>query len=260
MSGLTASIPARVSALWLEREFAVADELLDQSLAVDPHDARLWELKGFTRWRLRDTAATQYAFEMANTLAPLSNSAQCLLASCYLKQGMRESARTILTHLAANPILPENQLPELAANLGQLGEFELALKICRLASQRDPDRDEPVYAMAYYMRKLQYPAATVAAVTLRAHRLDPSSTVYRVALAILYQELGRWEDAYEVVRGIEPHSVPCAHCVRHLLMIFDVANDRSLKDACQRRLDELNCRHPLADSSHFDGTESSGDH
>ena len=233
------SLASRIYEMWRDKQFAAADALLEAHLTEEPEDGRCWELRGLTRMKMEDDAEALRCLETASASVPLSALGQCGLAECYLQAGKRELAREMLTYLAAEVRCCTALLPRLAANLGQVGEQRLALQVCREASQREPDRDEPLYAMAYYMRKLQYPTATIASILNRALQLAPESTVYRVALANLYRESERWQEAYQVARGLLPQRIGCSRCVGYLLKVFREAGDERLCRVWQDRLQQL---------------------
>jgi Flp pilus assembly protein TadD len=239
MSDVALQVADDVRTRWLTGDFQGAEARLATALAESPDDAALWEIRGRTLVRLTRYGEACHALEMASLLAPLSLSGQGALAKSYLELGRRELARFLFRGLAARRDCPTTCLSDVAAGLGRLGELELALQVCREASAREPDGDEPFYGMAYYMRRLKYPAALVRAVVSQAHRLAPDSTVYRVALAILHEELGDWEQAHAVVRGVAPDCVCCAHCVARMQAIHELAGDEPAAADCRQRLREL---------------------
>lgn len=242
MRNVAMQIADDVRTRWQCGDLQGAAALLASAQVESPDDGGLWEFRGLTLTQLKRYPEACHALETASLLAPLSVCGQCGLAQCYLELDRRELARFMFRGLASRRDCPTACLAEIAAGLGRLGELELALQVCREASAREPESDEPLYGMAYYMRKLKYPAALVRAVVARAHRLAPDSTVYRVALAILHEELGDWEQAHAVVRGMPPNRVCCAHCVAHLQTICEMAGDEPAAAACRRRLAELAAR------------------
>jgi len=242
MTHVALQVADDVRTRWQAGDYVGAEAVLASAVAESPDDATLWEIRGRTLARLKRFGEACHALESASLLAPLSLSGQCTLAQAYLELGKRDLARFMLRGLAARRDCPTSCLSDLAAGLGRLGELELALQVCREASARDPEGDEPFYGMAYYMRKLKYPAALVRAVVEQAHRLAPDSIVYRVALAILHEELGDWELAHGVVRGVKPENVCCAHCISHLQTIYEMAGDEPAARGCRERLDELAAR------------------
>ncbi len=236
---LADEILARVHSYWQLEDLQSAADVAEQATADAPWDGRLWELLGMARKKLRDLEGTRRCLETANSLVPLSIPAQCALADCYLAEGRKEAARVILTHVASNTHCPTGNLAELAAGLGRIGEFELALRSCRLASEREPDRDEPLYGMAYYMRRLRYPTEMIAAVVAQAHRLDPASMTYRLALATLYVELNRPGDAHLLVRGLCVARLNCRNCLTKLERLFERVGNEEQRELCAARLQEL---------------------
>ena len=242
-TSLADEIRARVQSYWQLDDLQTAAEVAEQATADAPWDGRLWELLGMARKKLRDTEGTRRSLETANALVPLSVAAQCVLADCYLAEGRKEAARVILTHVAANTHCPTAHLAELAAGLGRVGEMELALRCCRSASEREPDRDEPLYGMAYYMRRLRYPTEMITAVVAQAHRLDPASMTYRLALATLYLELNRPGDAHLLVRGLRVEHFKCRNCLTKLERLFERVGNEVQRERCAERLEELDNQH-----------------
>lgn len=232
-------VAARVHEMWRRRQFEAADTLLAARLADDPDDGRLWELRGLTRHKMGQPVEALRALETATSLVPLGALAQYVLAECYQHAGQQSLAREILIYLATETQCCTAILPRLAAQLGKIGELRLALDVCRDASQREPDRDEPLYAMAYYMRKLQYPTSMIVSLVHRAVQLAPESTVYRVALANLYCQMECWDQAYRAARQLEPDQVRCAKCVRQMLAVFRSQGDERRCRAWESRLGEL---------------------
>ncbi|MBL9124511.1 MAG: hypothetical protein JNG90_12825, partial [Planctomycetaceae bacterium] len=220
-TNIAAETFARVRSYWEIDDPKAAHRVAEGAVADAPWDGKLWELLGLARQRVGDRCGARQALETANSLVPLSIAGQCALANCYLAEGLREPARVILTHLAACPELPTEHLAELAAGLGRVGELELALRMCRLASQREPDRDEPLYGMAYYMRRLRFPTKMIATVVAQAQRLDPGSMTYRLALALLYAELDRGSDALALVKEVSLETLRCRSCLEKLTRLFD---------------------------------------
>lgn len=240
---LADEILVRVQNYWQLDDPQSAAEVAEQATADAPWDGRLWELLGLARKKLRDTEGARRCLETANSLVPLSVAAQCALADCYLSEGHKDAARVILTHVASSTHCPTQNLAELAAGLGRVGEFELALKSCRVASEREPDRDEPLYGMAYYMRRLRYPTEMIAAVVAQAHWLDPASMIYRLALATLYVELNRPNDAHLLVRGVCVDHLKCRNCLTKLERLFERVGNEEQRELCAARLQELDDQH-----------------
>jgi hypothetical protein len=76
----------------------------------------------------------------------------------------------------------------------------------------------------------------IASVVARAHRLDPRSITYRVALAILYAELHRVEEAYALVQPVRVDRLTCRHCLTKLAGVFQSVGDAQGAQRCQERL------------------------
>jgi hypothetical protein len=81
--------------------------------------------------------------------------------------------------------------------------------------------------MAFYMRRLAYPAERVIPVVRQAHALAPRFAPYRVLLATLLASLGDHEEAADVIRGIPPDAVHCRCCLRRMAAIFRLAGEHA---------------------------------
>jgi hypothetical protein len=161
------------------------------------------------------------------------------MADSYRRCGRPNDARTILGFLAERSDMPTVLLPNLTAGLGVVGEYQQALDVCREASRREPERDEPIYGMAYYMNKLGYPPEVVLPLLRRCRALSPESRLYRTSLAVMCGRAGLWEEAYELFAEIDPATLRCQTCVRFMIRVFEHIGDHERRDAGLCRLLEL---------------------
>lgn len=220
-------------------ELAECEELLRTALLRFPDDGRFIQLQGLLWHAHRRFAAACRAFEAASLLVPLSAAAQLALADIYRRTGRNDDARTILSFLATRHDLPTILLPGLTAALGLLGEYQQALEVCRDASGRDPEQDEALYAMAYYMNKLEYPLECIVPLLRRAISLAPDSRLYRVSLGILCARSGNWDEAYTYFAPLDAAEMRCQTCVRIMARTFDRRGDIAKRDAALARLEQL---------------------
>jgi predicted Zn-dependent protease len=215
------------------------EQLLRVGLLEFPDDGRMVQLQGLVWHGRRRYASALRAFELAATLVPLSLPAQLAMADAYRRCGRPDDARTILRFLAERPEMPTVLLPNLTAGLGIVGEYQQALDVCREASRREPERDEPLYGMAYYMNKLGYPPEVILPLLRQCRALSPESRLYRTSLAVMYGRAGHWEEAYELFAEVDPASLRCQTCVRFMIRVFEHIGDHERRDRCLCRLLEL---------------------
>ena len=213
-----------------------ADNLVRLALERWPDDGRLAELQAIVWHGQEEFELARGAFETAQLLVPLSVPGQLAMADACRRLGDRESARTTLYFLAGRDGVPTQYLSALAVGLAQLGDYQRALNVCREASHREPERDEPLYGMAFYMTKLDYPLQHVLPVLERAHSLAPDCIHYRAALAIMYCRAERWTQSYQLFSALEPEQVGCLNCLRHMIHVFERVGDDARRSACVARV------------------------
>jgi len=79
--------------------------------------------------------------------------------------------------------------------------------------------------MAFYMRRLGHPAASLILVVTRAHDLAPELVTYRVLLASLLAHTGEPQEAYELLRDVPLESVRCTGYLRRMIAVFHLAGE-----------------------------------
>lgn len=213
-------------------------QIAEDAIARDPDAGDAWALLGLARRAGHNFAEAIAALEQATSLIPLPPHAACALGECYLRAKRLQPAGAIFAHLARDPHCPSDLLPSVASGLGRCGELELAIEACRTAAERSPERDEPLFAMAYYMRRLGYPMPVVLPVLERALALDPTCAVYRVSVGLFHQALGNRQQAYRVLCGLDLSRVRCGSCLRRVRDLFDACGDEARSAACLAWLDE----------------------
>ena len=204
-----------------------ADRLAGEAVESDPDNGELWEMCGLLRQRSGDHAGACEALEMASMLVPMGHAPQCSLADCYARTGKTELAHEMYRHLADDPRCPTFLLPAVASGLGTLGDHTGALGVCHAWSSREPGCHEALFGTAYYQRRLGASLAEVIPVMERAHELAPDRAVYRIVLASLYGRVDRWDEAYDLLRGIPAGEVSCPCCIRRVMAIFWRSGDLS---------------------------------
>lgn len=226
--------------LYHASQFERAAEILDEAMHHAPEHGDLLQLRGLVLYARREFDAALSALEQASALVPLIVTAQITMADCYRRQGNRATAAVILNYLAERDDLPTSVLSSLSAGLGGIGEYLHALKVCRLAARREPDRDEPLFGMAFYMNKLDYPVERVIPLLRRALSFAPGCQIYQLGLTSLYVRGNRLADAYEQCKQIKPESVSCSGCLALMRMVFEHFSDRGRIDACGRQIAQIN--------------------
>ncbi len=232
----------RAKTLYKDGSLKEALRLVESALEHYPDEGRLWEMLGITHHALREFAQATSALETATMLAPLSHAAQIALASCYLVSKHLEPARSIYEHLASLPDVPTHLLPNLAAGLGRLGELHLALDVHRERAHREPDCDKPLFAVAQYMHRLGYPVELIVPIVQKALELAPDRILYRVDLALLLQQCGDHEQAYQLLTAVVPDQLATVHCpprLHGLVKIFVLAGDDARLNVCESKLSEI---------------------
>lgn len=220
-------------------ELLACEELLRTALLRFPNDGRFIQLQGLLWHSQRRYSSACRAFEIASLLVPLSHAAQLAQADVYRRCGRTDDARTILSFLVTRSDLPAILLPGLTSALGLIGEYQQALEVCRDASQRDPEQDQALYAMAYYMNKLDYPVECIAPLLRRALSLAPDSRLYRISLAVLAARSGQWQEAHTLFAPLNPADLKCQTCVRFMARVFDHQGDVPRRNAALARLEQL---------------------
>jgi tetratricopeptide (TPR) repeat protein len=220
-------------------DLEACEQLLRVALLEFPDDGRIVQLQGLVWHARRRYLAAVRALELASALVPLSLPAQLAMADSYRRAGRPNDARPILSYLAERSDMPTVLLPNLTAGLGLVGEYQQALDVCREASRREPERDEPLYGMAYYMNKLGYPTEVMLALLRRCRALAPESRLYRTSLAVMCGRAGLWEEAYELFADVDPQTVRCQTCIRFMIGVFEHIGDHERRDAGLCRLLEL---------------------
>jgi tetratricopeptide (TPR) repeat protein len=200
---------------------AEADRLARELTRAFPDDGEFWQLHGLFRQREGDFDGACDALETASMLVPLSPAAQCALADCHARAGRRDLAKQLYLALADNRSCPTAILSSVASGLGCTGDAEAALEVCRELTLREPDHHEAYFGMAYYMRQLGRESGEILPLIARAHELSPEHPVYRVVMASLLAQLGNFEEACMLLRGVGPAAVTCGGCLHRIMAILD---------------------------------------
>lgn len=217
----------------------LAEDVALQALTDFPDDGRLWELLGVACYRQGEYRAALAALESASLLKPLDMGARFYLARCFAESGKRDLAVFVYRQLADDGGTPLWLLPKVASQLGQMGCDRDALDVCRAMLRRNQACHEAHFGVGFYLRRSGALPAAVAAAFEQAHLLAPHFNLYRVMLAAVWQDMGRTEDAYELLKSVSSETIDCACSLRRMMIVFHAARDRQRGLACARRLDEL---------------------
>lgn len=227
-------------------------ELAEEAVREYPDDGPLWELLGVAYQRDAQHVEALHALETASLLKPLDIGARFCLAEAYAATGSQEMAVFVYRMVSEDPKTPVWLLPKVASHLGELQEFQHALDVCQTIVERDSGRHEAHFGIGFYLRRLGAKTERVVSAVNQAFELAPETTLYRVVLASLLQELGRHDEAYELLQHIPVSSVSCPHSLRRMLMVFHTASDMQRLLDCARCLRQLENELPPATS---EGTE-----
>jgi Flp pilus assembly protein TadD len=230
---------ARAARLLERGQFADAAQAARDGLEIDPDQGRLWLVRAEAEFRLANYDLARQSLEEAALLVPLDVSTQCRLADCYARTGDTAHARQLLLFLVDDAGCPSDSLPHVAAGFGQLGDFEQALAVCRLATERNPAEAAPHFGAAYYLRRLGYPAAAIVPSATRAFELEPEVSLYRVSLALLLAESGRREEAYDLLRDLPAERCGCTCRLRRVMAVFKAVGDHQRWQECVDHLHRM---------------------
>ncbi len=229
-------IKQRAEQLLNEKKFLEAQQLLAAVLTQHTDDGQLWRLSGLAQYGNGNFGSAASALEHAGMLVPLSAEQECMLADCYAKSKREHHARKLYQHLLENPDCPVEILATIAAGFGRLRDFRAALKVCRLASQKEPSRSEPRFGMVFYICRLGYPAKVAIPLMRQVVELSPDCSFYCSTLAFLLAADGNHQEAYDLLRDMPPAEAGCSCQLRRMMAIFEAVGDLGRWSACREQL------------------------
>lgn len=221
-----------------------ASELAAEGVCEFPDDGPLWELLGVAHQRAGRSELAREALEMATLLKPLDIGARFCLAEAYAACGSHDLAVFVYRLVSDDPRTPIWLLPRVASHLGELEEFSHALGVCQLIVHRDQTRHEAHFGIGFYLRRLGIATEKVLEAITQAHELAPEVPLYRVVSASLLLELGRNDEAYELLRLLPTGAVRCPNSLQRMMQVFHTANDMQRLLDCTRCLRRLNDQPP----------------
>lgn len=214
----------------------------EAALGECDEDGPLWQLRGLIHRDRGEVEACIDALERASLLVPLDAIARVCLAGAYGKTGSRELARDLFVSMFADDAMSVDLFVQVAAGLDAIDQPRLAMKACRIAAEREPERSQLYYDMGFYAARCGYPVHVVEALARRAIALEPSRVNYRVGLASLLAKHDRLDEAREIVAGIAPRqlaAICCRCCLERIAAIFESAGDFARAAECRARLERL---------------------
>lgn len=216
----------------------------EAALAECENDGPMWQLRGLIHRDRGEVEECIDALERASLLVPLDAVARVCLAAAYGKSGRRDLARDLFVALFGDGAMTVDLLIEVAAALDAIDQPRLAMKACRIAAERDPERSQPYYDMGYYAARCGYPVHVIEALARRAISLDPNRVNYRIGLASLLAKHGRLDEAHEIVGSItaeQLETVSCRCCLERIAAIFESAGDFARAAECRDRAAQRSC-------------------
>jgi hypothetical protein len=145
---------------------------------------------------------------------------RCVLADCYARLGLIRQAREQYLRILSDPSCPKVLLSDVAAGLGSIGDARMALQVCRELARRMPSSHVTRFSMAYHMHRQGHPAEAIVCVLAQAHELAPDSPLYRVVLASFLDQVGRRDEAHDLLRDVSAEAFRCPSVARRAVVQF----------------------------------------
>ena len=228
--------------MFLRGERVGAQNLLNGILAEDPHNGRAWEMLGAIHHSQGAVEEAIYALEEATALRPLTVGGQFAIADCYLAKGHVDAAEVVYQDLADGDRLPDNLLPDVVRALDTIGDYSRALRLSRRAMKKVPTCADAHYGVGYYLTKLGHKSESVLPYFSRAVQLAPENVSYRVTLASLYLQLGKGDEAFNVLGSLTSGQLSllhCPNCIQKFADVYEAFGDLAKRDVCLARIRQL---------------------
>jgi hypothetical protein len=162
-----------------------------------------------------------------------------ILDRCFEQGGTEGFATRTYREIASDAQCPTRLLPYLASRLDGAGDYAAALDVCREIVRRDAEHHEAQFGVAYYHRRLGGSTHAVLPAVVRAHELAPDVPLYRISLAVLLDSIGWREDAYDLLRDLDPCSVSCRYCLQKAMAIFRESGDCARSESFRVRAEQV---------------------
>ncbi len=204
-----------------------------------PENGPLWQILGLAHWQQRQYEEAQAALETATCLVPLMPLAELALASLYVREGKKELAKVMYVNLARPGRCPVELLPKVASGLGHIQEYFLALQVCEKLTGENPSHHGAWFGIAFYRSRLDYPPSELIVPLSMAMDLAPHILTYRLNLACVWVDLGRYGNAYDLLKtvSIEQINHPC--WLRKMTAVFEHFEDLDRCLACIQQMENL---------------------
>lgn len=215
---------------------------VDRSLAEDPFDGRLWELKGNILARLGRPTVARSALEHASTLVPLSDASWVAMAVALAEEGRADRATATVSTLMEQRRVDPTAIGHAIDLLVALDKGEFAIELARRACDAEPDSPAAYHRLAVLCSHGRRPEQVVESLYRRAMLLAPEQIDYRIAFATFLfgrQRLGRAYTVLKVLSDDDICGVTCDCCLRRLRDIFVQVGDLDRADVCVAALEAL---------------------
>ena len=129
-------------------------------------------------------------------------------------------------------------MSDMVCGLAALEDRQAALEVCRKAAEGDPNCEQSLYAVAYYMARCGYPTEFVIPVMHHVVKLAPRELRFRVALGMLQMAAGENDLAYRIMREVsrpQLASLSCTRCLYQFADLFGSRGDEHRRCVCLLR-------------------------
>lgn len=204
----------------------------------DAH-GRCWELAGQIHFDLGDLAATAEALEIAAILIPLSATAQCRLAECYLRTQRPDLAACIYAHLAEIENLAEEDAVDAVRGLLRVDAIGVGVDLGLRTLRRFRENHRLLTLVADGLERSGLGPQASLPMLLQAERLQPKNLHYKIAVIKRLVEAGRRLDAVRRLRVIEVESLDCVASLQRLRLLLAACGEVERAQACHARLAQI---------------------
>lgn len=216
----------QLSALMRAGEYRSAVDFARSCYQNRPDSSIVAENLGVALWMFGDDQEGCRILQELRSHSTISATACIALMRCYISAGERRLAKKVLLEALKKRDCRTKGLPVLASSLGQLGEYALALEVCKELTNRSPDFPDAWYGAAYYQEAMGVGPQFIIPALRRAIQLQPRCIAVRLCLASAYTKIGSWQDAYALVSNIDLDTIKNKDQLDLLAQIADKNQDR----------------------------------
>ncbi|TWT30903.1 tetratricopeptide repeat protein [Blastopirellula retiformator] len=202
-------------------------------------DGRCWQLAGQIHFDLGNLPLAAQAFEIAAILLPLSATAQCRLAECYLRTQRPELADCIYQHLATIENLDEADAVDTVRGLMRVDAIGVAVDLGLRTLRRFRENHRLLTLVAEGLERSGLGPQASLPMLLQAERLQPKNLHYKIAVIKRLVEAGRRLDAVRRLRVIEVESLDCVASLQRLRLLLAACGEEERAQACHARLAQI---------------------